>query len=478
MVADDRCRVVVTRWSTSLLVVLAMVLAPLLMALPVGASPAPDEIVVVGGPGVVSDPLLGHLDSCSPSGASRVAGQDRYATAAAIADHWESADTVFLATGLAFPDAVTGGPVAGLNDAPMLLTHPDWLPGPTSETLERLQPRRVVLLGGQAAIGGGVESLLRERYAEVLRLAGADRYATAEAIADWQFPDGTDVVYVATGLGYHDALLAGPAALRDGAALLLVAPDAVPGPTRRAIESLKPERIVIVGGTAVVSPTVADELGEYAPVDRVAGESLADTTAAMAEGVPGSQAFVATRDAFPDGLAMIPLSGGAPTFFVSAGGLDTTTAAAIEARTGVACPAWSPPYPAVGEGQRIIYSNSGQRVWLVNADETLHDTYLVSGREGVPYPGTYAVYSKSITAWAGHDGITMSHMVRFVPPWVSGNRLAIGFHAIPRDGNGVPLQTEEELGTFQSAGCVRQSDEKAAALYEWAPIGIPVIVLP
>ncbi|NNC40236.1 MAG: L,D-transpeptidase [Acidimicrobiia bacterium] len=40
------------------------------------------------------------------------------------------------------------------------------------------------------------------------------------------------------------------------------------------------------------------------------------------------------------------------------------------------------------------------------------------------------------------------------------------------------MQTENELGTFQSAGCVRQSHAKAAALYEWTPVGTAVIVVP
>ena len=467
----------VKRWPAILFVGFVTMATSLGISLPAGAIETTDEIVVVGGTGVVSDALFEHLGTCSTGGVARVAGQDRYATAAAVAAHWESAETVFLATGLAFPDAVTGGPIAGLNEAPMLLTHPDWLPAPTHDALTRLQPRRIVLLGGTGAIGTGVESALRGQYEEVIRLAGPDRYATAAAVATWHFTEGTDTVYVATGLGYHDALLAGPAAVRDNAALLLVSQSDVPGATRSALAALSPERIVVVGGTGVVSPAVADLLGAYAPVERIAGASLEDTAAAVAETSPGSGVFVATRDGFADALAVIPLSNGAPTVFVSSS-LDSVTAGVIENRSGQECAAWSPPYPAVGSGQRIIYSNSGQQVWLVNADDTLQDTYLVSGRQGVPHPGTYVVFSKSVTAWAGHDGITMAHMVRFVPPWGSGNRLAIGFHAIPRDSSGTPLQTEAELGTYQSAGCVRQSDEKAAALYQWAPIGTPVIVLP
>jgi hypothetical protein len=133
-----------------------------------------------------------------------------------------------------------------------------------------------------------------------------------------------------------------------------------------------------------------------------------------------------------------------------------------------------PPVPPdSGEGRRVVYSNSAQRVWLVEGDGTVTDTYLVSGKAGVPPSGEYEVFSKSEAALAGHDGITMSHMVRFA----HGEDLAIGFHAIPNDGNGLPLQSEEELGEYRSAGCVRQSPGQAAALYEWADVGTKVVVL-
>ena len=137
-----------------------------------------------------------------------------------------------------------------------------------------------------------------------------------------------------------------------------------------------------------------------------------------------------------------------------------------------------PPYPDVGKGKRIIYSNSQQRVWLIDANEQLVDTYLVSGRKGIPHNGTYTVYSKSRNAWAPYGGITMKNMVRFVRPRTWGNQWAYGFHSIPRYPNGEPMQTEDELGYFRSGGCVRQADHKAAALYDWAPIGTTVHAIP
>ena len=137
-----------------------------------------------------------------------------------------------------------------------------------------------------------------------------------------------------------------------------------------------------------------------------------------------------------------------------------------------------PPYPDVGKGKRVIYSNSQQRVWMIDANEQLVDTYLVSGRKGIPYTGTYTVYSKSRKAWAPYGGITMRDMVRFVRPGTWGNQWAYGFHSIPRYPNGNPMQTEDQLGTFRSGGCVRQADHKAAAMYDWASIGTTVHAIP
>lgn len=64
-------------------------------------------------------------------------------------------------------------------------------------------------------------------------------------------------------------------------------------------------------------------------------------------------------------------------------------------------------------------------------------------------------------------------MVRFA----HGQSLPIGFHAIPNDAGGAPLQFEEQLGEYRSAGCVRQSLAHAAFLDEWAVEGTPVVVL-
>ncbi|MDE0374534.1 MAG: L,D-transpeptidase family protein [bacterium] len=133
--------------------------------------------------------------------------------------------------------------------------------------------------------------------------------------------------------------------------------------------------------------------------------------------------------------------------------------------------------PDVGLGGRkhLVYDRRGAKMmlWLVEADGAVADSYPVSGRFRSPPAGRYEIFSKSPTA-RGIGCCSMEHMVRFA--WSSkGNR--IGFHSIPLYDNGLPMQTVGQLGQALSGGCVRQRNDKAEALYEWAPIGMPVVVL-
>jgi putative cell wall-binding protein len=119
------------------------------------------RVVVVGGPAAVDDVVLTELAGLSRQPVTRSSGPDRYATAAAIAATFPSASTVFLATGMAFPDALAGVPAAGAAGAPMLLVGG---PAPTAaaEQVARLDPDRLVIVGGKAAVpDAAVDSLLR-----------------------------------------------------------------------------------------------------------------------------------------------------------------------------------------------------------------------------------------------------------------------------------------------------------------------------
>jgi Domain of unknown function (DUF4214)/L,D-transpeptidase catalytic domain len=130
------------------------------------------------------------------------------------------------------------------------------------------------------------------------------------------------------------------------------------------------------------------------------------------------------------------------------------------------------PYPKVGSGERVIYDNTNNRVYLIDETGELNKTHLVSGRRGIPSVGRYNVYSKSRYAYAPHDGITMEYMVRF-----ARGEWPYGFHSIPVWPNKSPLQNSEELGTHRSGGCVRQEFDDAQYMFGWADVGTRVIVI-
>lgn len=124
-----------------------------------------------------------------------------------------------------------------------------------------------------------------------------------------------------------------------------------------------------------------------------------------------------------------------------------------------------------GDGRRVVYSESRQRVWLVGTTGPQR-TYPVSGSvyDNLD-PGTYEVFSRSEQAWGIDDSGTMKWFVRFT----QGDNAAIGFHDIPVD-DGRRVQGVDELGTPLSHGCIRQRTSDAKALWDFAPLGTTVVV--
>lgn len=141
-------------------------------------------------------------------------------------------------------------------------------------------------------------------------------------------------------------------------------------------------------------------------------------------------------------------------------------------------PAAEDAVPAVpadsGEGRRVVFSQDDQRVWLVEDDGTVTSTYLVSGsRFDNLDPGSYEVRARYRNATSFDNSGTMEYFVEFTTGWSE----PIGFHAIPIDHDGQLEQSLDQLGEALSAGCIRQNIEDAAFLWDWAPMGTPVIVV-
>lgn len=219
----------------------------------------PGRIIVVGGPSAVSDTVASALGALAPGGVQRIAGVDRYATAAALSRAYfpDGAPIAYLATGAASADATSAAPAAARDGGPVLLTTASTLPDSTAAELERLAPSRVVVVGGPSVVSEAVLAAVTSILpgATTARLAGNDRYATSAAVAATFEPD-VPVVYIASGYAFADALTAAAAAGSLGAPVLLSAPTALPAVIRAQILRLNPSRAIIAGGTIVVSDAV------------------------------------------------------------------------------------------------------------------------------------------------------------------------------------------------------------------------------
>ena len=251
-------------------------------------------------------PLAGRVAAANGTTLIRYAGSDRYATAAAIsaASFAPGVSTVYIATGLDFPDALAGAAAAAANNAPTLLVTANEIPDATRQELGRLAPNRIVILGGAAVVSTSVRTELQAYTSgSVQRIAGTDRYATAAAISAATFSAGVPVAYIATGANFPDALGGAAAAGREGAPVLLVSGQ-VPDSVATELTRLAPARIVILGGLAVVSAPVESALGAFTtgPVERIAGVDRYDTSVAISKATypSASTVYLATGANFPE----------------------------------------------------------------------------------------------------------------------------------------------------------------------------------
>ncbi|MBO3664989.1 cell wall-binding repeat-containing protein [Microbacterium stercoris] len=218
---------------------------------------APKRIVVLGGTGAVSNDVVAWLRRENPSASvERIAGPDRYATAAAVsrARFAPGVPVAYVASGTAFPDALSGAVAAIADGGPMLLVGEN-VPGAVATELTRLKPQRIVVLGGPGAVSEGVRSQLTP-YAvsgRVDRIAGADRFETSLEISRSVFEPGAGDVYLANGRDFPDALSAASTTGTSPGSVLLVDGRTMTEALCAEIYRLDPRRVTAVGGTSSVS---------------------------------------------------------------------------------------------------------------------------------------------------------------------------------------------------------------------------------
>ncbi len=230
----------------------------------------------------------------------RISGESRFQTAIEIArEGWiEGTDTVILTTAFNFPDALAGTPLAHQLNAPILLTKPDKISEETLSEIVRLGANKVIILGGTGAVSESVENDLRMWGRSVERIAGANRFETAEKISKRLYKFSSTAV-ITDGFNYPDALSIASYAASKGYPILLSKKETLPKETSNALEGV--ERTYVIGGEGAIANEVFKQLPN---ATRISGSDRYDTGAKITSffDMDTTNSYVATGSGFADAL--------------------------------------------------------------------------------------------------------------------------------------------------------------------------------
>ncbi|MDQ0482420.1 cell wall-binding repeat-containing protein [Guptibacillus hwajinpoensis] len=246
-----------------------------------------------------------HFTAYAYTGApviTRISGVDRYETAVEIAKYnFEKGNTpeVVLATGLDFPDALVGSPLAFQIDAPILLTKANSIPDSVKKALTYFGVEHVTIIGGHNAVSKNVESTLTKMNIKFDRIAGANRYDTASRIASKLDSTASETAFVTYGGNFPDALSVASIAASQGSPILLTKTKELPIETSKALKNYN--NTFAIGGTTVISDAVLKKLPT---ARRIAGKDRYETSVQVIKqlDVPSDFAAIATGETFADAL--------------------------------------------------------------------------------------------------------------------------------------------------------------------------------
>ncbi len=247
-------------------------------------------------------------------------GASRYGTALEVSlDAFpEGAGSVVIATGENYPDALGGSALAGVLEAPILLTTSSTLLPAVADEIERLGAREVYVLGGTNALSDDVmadlDALIGAQEGRVIRIGGANRYRTAELIA----AEVVDILgegyegeaFVATGENFADALAASPLAAYAGMPVYLAPQPVISDQTIDAMEAAGVTDVVLLGGEAALPKEVGVVILKAGmSAVRIDGVNRYQTAAKVAEygvdtmGMDWEGVAIATGETFADALS-------------------------------------------------------------------------------------------------------------------------------------------------------------------------------
>lgn len=235
----------------------------------------------------------------------RISGSDRYSTAIDLSKKaFDEADTAVIASGQNFADALSGGALAAINKAPLLLVdNTSSTVDKVNKELRRLGVKKVYILGGKNSISVNTEMKISndkdsdDKSRTVERIDGSDRYETSYKIYKEvaRSQSGKEEVILVNGTEFADALSAGPLAAYTNRAIVLTdGKNLVSGLDKNN------DKNIIIGGLSSMDSSFKGR--------RISGSDRYETSVKVAKELGSvDNVMLASGETYPDGLASISL---------------------------------------------------------------------------------------------------------------------------------------------------------------------------
>ncbi|MEH6991054.1 cell wall-binding repeat-containing protein [Cytobacillus firmus] len=216
-------------------------------------------VYLIGGKSVISQNIEKELSTLGISSITRLSGADRYETSVKVAKQLGNPDSVVVATGEGFPDALSIAPIAAQLEMPILLTKKSSVPSSVSQFVNSEQPVESFVIGGTGVISAQVASA----FPMPERISGVNRYATNSNVIQY-FEDAIDMdlPVIATGENYPDALAGSAFAAATWNPVILTHPTKPHQTTIDTVQAYSDyaELYYVLGGNTVVTDQAINTL--------------------------------------------------------------------------------------------------------------------------------------------------------------------------------------------------------------------------
>jgi len=203
----------------------------------------PQKVILLGGKGCLTSAVETKLESIVLSW-ERIGGDNRYETSVLLAGKLSS-DSLIMANGDNFPDALSAASYAGIQQIPIVLTSKT-LPSSVAEYCKRTQPKHIIVIGGEGAVP--TESLSQCNLTIETRLGGQDRYETnAKVVSYMKNAVQLNDLFLASGMNFPDAIAGAVLASKLKAPLLLTEKEDIPP----AVYSIMREHMKVEPSTVI-----------------------------------------------------------------------------------------------------------------------------------------------------------------------------------------------------------------------------------